>query len=105
MTVFDSTLPRIAFCTTAKNRTEHPRKTLPKNLADNADYPNAVFVVLDYDDPGALEDWLRAEMREQMANGRLVVYKYRNGGEPFHVAHAKNMVARCGILEGAEILV
>ena len=96
---------RIAFCTTCKGRAEHVKQTLPKNLADNADYPNAVFVVLDYDSPDDLGDYLRTNHADDITSGRLVVYSYRNGGAPFHVAHAKNMAARCALREGAELLV
>ena len=39
-----------------------------------------------------------------LTSGRLVYYRHDAVG-PFHVAHAKNMAARCGILEGADILV
>jgi hypothetical protein len=103
--VNDLSAPRIAFCTTVKNRTEHLKKTLPANLADNARYPNAVFVVLDYDDDSGLDGWIGAEMSHALRAGRLVVYRYRSGGAKFHLSHAKNMAARCGMLEGAEILV
>jgi hypothetical protein len=105
MPVIDSTLPRIAFCTTVKNRTQHLKITLPKNLADSASYPNAVFVVLDYDSPDDLIEYLYTEHAKDIASGRLVFYRYKNGGGPFEMAHAKNMAARCGILEGADILV
>ena len=101
----DLSAPRIAFCTTVKNRTEHLKKTLPANLSDNARYPNAVIVVLDYDDDSGLEEWIAAEMAGAQRAGRLVVYRYRSGGAKFHLSHAKNMAARCGMLEGADILV
>jgi len=94
---------RIAHVTTCKGRLEHLKKTLPRNLSDP--YPNAVYVVLDYDSEDHLAEWARANYPKDIASGRLVVYTYRNGGSPFHISHAKNMAARCGILEGADILV
>jgi uncharacterized membrane protein len=94
----------IVFCTTCKGRTEHLAKTLPRNIADNADYPNCKFVVLDYGDPGDLQAYLSSNHAPDILTGRVVVYSYRTTA-PFHVAHAKNMAARCGILEGADILV
>lgn len=96
--------PRIAFCTTAKGRTEHVKQTLPKNLADNEDYRNAVFVVLDYGDKDGLLDYLKDNHRDDIASGRVVVYSHLRDG-PFHVSHAKNIAARCGIMEGADLLV
>jgi hypothetical protein len=97
-------LPSIAFCTTCKGRVQHLRATLPRNLADNADDRNARFVVLDYGDTEGLLDYLRAEHGEDIRRQRVVVYSYPAPGS-FRMAHAKNMAHRCGILEGADILV
>lgn len=103
MSAIDST-PRIAFVTTCKGRCQHLSQTLPKNLADNASYANAVFVVLDYGDPDGLAQYIRTAHAKDLASGRLVYYCYKTT-QPFHVAHAKNMAARCGIREGSEITV
>ena len=94
--------PRIIFCTTCKGRTEHLKRTLPANLRDNAGYGNCRFVVLDYGDQGELREYLATY------HGRLgtSVSGYRfETDKPFNVAHAKNMAMRCGMLEGADILV
>lgn len=96
--------PCIVFCTTCKKRAQHIEKTLPKNLADNADYPNCKFVILDYDSPDHLIPYLRENHQESIDSGKLAVYSYRTP-TPFKVAHAKNMAHRLGILEGADILV
>jgi len=96
--------PRIAFATTCKGRMQHLEQTLPRNLADNSDYPNLKFVVLDYGDKDGLLDCLRSKHPDAISAGRLVVYSHPTEG-PFHVSHAKNTAARCGILEGAQILV
>ncbi len=95
---------KIAFCTTCKNRTQHLEKTLPQNLADNADNKDCVFVVLDYNSEDHLLTFLRAKHTKEIESGRLVVYSYRES-TPFRVAHAKNMAHRLGILHGADILV
>lgn len=96
--------PRIIFCTTCKGRTPHLRKTLAKNLADNASYENCAFVVLDYNSQDDLASWIREEHLPYLESGRLVFYQFPLAGA-FHMAHAKNMAHRCGILEGADILV
>jgi Sulfotransferase domain/N-terminal domain of galactosyltransferase len=96
--------PRIAFVTTCKNRAQHLKHTLPKNLADNAAYENLVFVVLDYNSQDDLGEFLRTQCGEAIKSGRLVIYSYLDA-EKFCMAHAKNVAHRCGILEGAEILV
>jgi hypothetical protein len=96
----------IALCTTCKGREQHLKQTLPKNLADNADYPDCKFIVLDYGSPGDVLEYLRTQHAGAIAAGRLVVYSFPYAaGEPFHMAHAKNMAHRCGMREGADILV
>lgn len=95
---------RIVFCTTCKGRLQHLKETLHKNITDNRDYENAVFVVLDYGSQDGLSYHLRTNFPVEIAAGKLVVYRFENSG-PFRMAHAKNMAHRCGILEGADILV
>jgi len=104
MTDIHST-PRIAFCTTCRGRVQHLRQTLPKNIADNADYENCVFVVLLYASGTEAKQYLRANHSADIASGRLVVYSYEDGGHAFKMALSKNIAMRCGILEGAEILI
>ena len=91
----------IVFCTTCKNRTGHLRRTLPQNMIDN---PKSKFLVLDYNDQGDLLEFLKTEMSQQIASGRLVVYSYRDWPK-FRLGHSKNMAHRLGMLEGADILV
>ena len=95
----------IVFCTTCKGRAQHIEKTLPRNLADNTDYPNCKFVVLDYNSADHLLPYLGANHAADVVGGRLAVYGEYSWPGPFRMAHAKNMAHRCGILEGADILV
>jgi hypothetical protein len=95
--------PRIAFATTCKGRAAHLKLTLPKNLADNADYPNAVFIILDYGSDDDLLDYLNTAHSADIDSGRIVVYSYAYTG-PFRIAHAKSMAHRCAILEGATLI-
>lgn len=97
-------LPVIAFCTTCRGRAPHVRRTLSRNLADNARYPNAKFILLDYGSEDELIPYLKSDLSPHIASGRLVVYSYRDA-DKFRMAHAKNMAHRCGLLEGADILV
>jgi hypothetical protein len=94
----------IVFCITCKGRAQHIKQTLPRNLADNANYPNCKFVLLDYNSQDGLLEYLQTVHELTILNGYLNVYSYRED-VPFHVAHAKNIAARLGILEGADILV
>jgi hypothetical protein len=100
--------PSIVFCTTCKGRSQHIKETLPRNLADNASYPDCKFVLLDYNDPGDLNKYLLSNHQPDINSGRLIVYSLLrpdNGPVPFRMAHAKNMAHRLGIIEGADILV
>lgn len=92
---------RVAFCTTCKNRTQHLRETLPRNLAEN---PDALFVVLNYNSRDDLLSYLATEHQHELKTGRLACYSYFDNCK-FRMAHAKNMAHRLGILEGAEFLV
>jgi hypothetical protein len=86
----------IAFCITCRGRAAHLKRTLPQNLADN---PRARFIVLDYSSDDDLMEYLSS-----LTSARLSVYQYP-GQKLFRMAHAKNMVHRCALLEGADILV
>jgi len=85
--------PRISLCTTSRNRLHHVRETLPRNIADNRDYPNLEFVLLDYNSSDGLGDWVRTELGEEIASGRL---SYYFTAEPthFHATHSRNMSIR-----------
>lgn len=96
---------RIALVTTCKGRASHLKQTLPRNLLDNASFKDAIFVVLDYESPDDLVPYLKEHHAEDLESGRLVIYSFKNGSGPFEMARAKNMAARCGVLEGADVLV
>lgn len=97
-------VPRIVFCITCKNRTQHLKLTLPQNLRDNAHYRPVKFVLLNYGSTDDLMPYLRQTHAEAIEHGRLVVYTHPYAGA-FRMAHAKNLAHRLGIIEGAEILV
>lgn len=91
----------IVFVTTCKGRTEHLRQTLPQNLVDN---PHSRFVVLDYSSKDGLNNFLREDMGGAIQSDRLAVYHFPTA-DRFSMGHAKNMAARCGMIEGADVLV
>ena len=96
---------RISFCTTCRGRVQHLRETLPKNITDNADYENCVFVVLGYGDRDGLDDFMRSpEIMKHIESGRVVYYKNLDP-TVFQMAHAKNQAHRCGMREGGNVLV
>lgn len=96
--------PLIIFCTTCKGRLEYLKQTLPQNIIDNNDYPNCKFVILDYGNSSELQEYFKESYQDLIDSGKLSIYTYITD-KNFHMAHAKNMAARCGILEGADIIV
>jgi glycosyltransferase involved in cell wall biosynthesis len=86
--------PGISFCTTCKGRLHHLRLTLRQNIEDNKDCaPNVEFVLVDYDSPDGLEDWIKKEMMSYIKEGLLSYYQLRDRPR-FFVAHAKNVAHR-----------
>ena len=79
--------------------------TLPQNLLDNhtSKTPHK-FVILDYNSQDNLSDYLLQYYQKDIVSGKLAVYSFPTAGK-FHMAHAKNMAHRCGLLEGGDILV
>lgn len=75
-------------------RTHHLKETLPQNLRESSGV-DAEFVVLNYNSPDDLHDWITTdpEMQKYIKSGRL---RYGRTTEPehFHMSHAKNMAHR-----------
>jgi Sulfotransferase domain/N-terminal domain of galactosyltransferase len=90
----------IGFCTTCKGRTQHIEETLPANLRDN---PRARFVLVNYNSPDHLDQFVRTNHMDAVEEGRLSVYRFTEPG-PFRMAHAKNLAHRLAMMEGATIL-
>src|SRR4051812_19983514 len=61
----------ISFCTTCMGRLHDLAFTLPQNMADNADYPDLEFLVLDYHSEDGLESWMAEHMRPHIEAGRV----------------------------------
>jgi len=95
---------KIAFCTTCKGRLPHLIETLPKNIQDNKDYLDCIFVVVDYGYDLEIQQYMLSNFAQEIDLGRVVFYSYPLSGK-FKMAHAKNMAHRLGIQHGADILV
>lgn len=94
--------PVIAFCTTCKGRAQHIKETLPRNLADNVT-PYSKFILLNYNSDDDLLHYILTYHMADLRSGKLVLYSFLDE-VPFHLSHAKNMAARLGMIEGADIL-
>lgn len=86
-------LKSISFVTRCMNRLNDLKKTLPKNLEDNKDYPNLEFVILDYNSTDGLGSWIRKDMFSYIESGRL---NYYHTVEPanFCPNHSQNVAFR-----------
>ncbi|MBN9381675.1 MAG: glycosyltransferase family 2 protein [Chitinophagaceae bacterium] len=91
---------KISVCTVSMNRLHHIRETLPANIAENINYPDIEFVLLDYNSSDGLEEWVRSNMMTYIDAGIL---KYYRTTEPvyFQLSHSRNMVT---MLSSGDIL-
>jgi len=85
---------RISLCTTCMDRLETLRRCLTQNVADNADYPNLEFVVLDYNSRrDDVWGWLSKTFPNELESGRVVYYRT---DEPkfYSMTHSRNLAFR-----------
>jgi len=87
---------RISICTTVMNRLDDLKRTLPKNIKDNADYPFLEFVVLDYNSTDGLLEWMEKEMRGHIQSARVVYYR-TDEPEYFDMSHSRNVAFKVAI--------
>jgi hypothetical protein len=91
-------LKSISFYTTCKERLNHLSQTLPYNIALCQRILNRVvpfeIVVLNYNSQDNLESWIYEHCLEAIHYKQLKLY-HTNKPSRFHMAHAKNMAARC----------
>lgn len=75
------------------NRLEHIASTLPQNLLDNREYPNADFVILNYNSKDDLEKYILDTFRTEIRSGRISYYRT---AEPdyFDRSHSRNIAFR-----------
>lgn len=82
---------RISFCTTCMNRLSYLKQTLPKNLADNSDYENLEFVLLDYNSSDGLEEYIKSNYSAYLDNGKLVYFRL-DSVKFYDWTHSRNLV-------------
>ncbi|MBE8721365.1 glycosyltransferase family 2 protein [Sphingobacterium pedocola] len=81
---------RISFCTTCMNRLSYLKQTLPQNLADNMDYENLEYVLLDYNSSDGLEDYIKSNYSEELNNGKLIYFRI-DSVEFYDWTHSRNL--------------
>jgi hypothetical protein len=91
---------RISFCIVCMNRLHHLQQTFIKNIHDNQDYPDLEFVLLDYNSRDGMDLWVKENLQEYIADGRLTYYKTFEP-QVFSHSHSKNLAFR---LAGGDIV-
>lgn len=86
-------LPTLSFFTVCKGRLHHLKQTLKQNLEDNKDYPRIEFVLLDYNSPDGLKDWVLENFSQEMESGYLRFFQYPEA-EFFRFSHSRNLAFR-----------
>jgi hypothetical protein len=86
-------IPSVSLATVCMGRLHHLKETLPRNLNWNINYPNIEIVLLDYNSPDGLEDWVKSNFMQFINDGKLVYYKY-TGSEYFKYAHSRNLLLK-----------
>lgn len=81
---------KISFCTTCMNRLSYLKQTLPQNLADNMDYDNLEYILLDYNSSDGLEEYIKSTYAEALNIGKLVYFKI-DFVEFYDWAHSRNL--------------
>jgi hypothetical protein len=94
MVGYDNKPYKISFCITCKGRLDFLKETLPKNIADNSDYSNVEFFIIDYNCPQNTIGWIHENFPEEVKSGLIKCLKYEDAGDHFHFSHAKNMAHR-----------
>lgn len=73
----------------------HLKRTLPSNLDAVAEFGEVEFVLLDYDSPDGLNDWVHEEMISHLDSERLRFFRLEDA-PLFRMNHAKNIAHLLG---------
>jgi hypothetical protein len=84
----------ISFCGACMGRRHHLEHTLPNNLIVTRPFGSrAEIVIVDYNSPDALREWVLERFPEELESGRLRYFRTDEPTEFLH-AHAKNVAHR-----------
>src|ERR1022692_1110347 len=85
---------KISVCTTCMGRTHDLKETLLHNILDNEDYRALEFVILNYNSPDDMHDFMiSSTVRPHIENGRV---KYLRTRSPqfYSMSHSRNVAFR-----------
>lgn len=85
---------RISLCTNCMDRLDDAKKTMPRNMEDNNDYPDIEFVLLNY---GSKKDKFDKWVNKMIQKGvNFNYFEFAPGTEPktYSMAHSRNVAFR-----------
>jgi hypothetical protein len=85
-------MKKISVCTVCMGRAAHIKKTLLRNIADNPG-EDVQFVLLDYNSPDDLSEYVKEHCMQHIRSGRLKYYKTYQPAY-FDLSHSKNLVCK-----------
>lgn len=84
----------VSLCTSVKDRLDHLQKTVLKNIADNEDYSDCEFLILNYNCPNPdTEVWIRDALMPYILSGKVNYYFFPDAST-FDRSHARNLAFR-----------
>lgn len=82
---------KISFCTVSMNRLEHIMATIEKNIADNSDYENVEFLLLDYNSDDGLDNYVLENLSTYIESGKMTYYRTYTP-QSFNRSHSRNLM-------------
>ena len=81
---------KISICTNCMGRTYDLKRTYIKNIADNLDYPNVEFVLLNYNSKDDMDEWVKRYLSPFIEDGIVNYYKTTEP-EFYEMGHSRNV--------------
>lgn len=81
---------KITLFSTCMGRAHDLKKTLLKNIVDNADYPNLEILILNYNSSDDLEEWMKRYISPWIEDGIVTYYKTTDP-EFYEMGHSRNV--------------
>lgn len=82
---------RISICTTCMGRVGDLKRTLLVNIADNEDYPNVEFVVLNYNSQDDMHEYMTSPAIRPYIDSGKVRYLRTRIPQHFSMSHSRNV--------------
>lgn len=82
-----------SFCVVCRNRLQHLKETLARNIIEIENHHNVEFVLLNYSSDDNIDQWVRKNLYHYIEKGKLVYYQYFDA-KSYHYSHAKNMLLK-----------